>query len=110
YVQLSSVAVGGIASVATLGYDAQTADFVTGETVTGGTSGAIALVQSDSDGGTSGLLTLFVASGTFQDNETLTGSIQGLATANGAASYLYAASDVLVAPTYMSPGGASMTL
>jgi hypothetical protein len=51
YVTLTSVAIGGIASVATLAYDGQTANFVVGEIVTGGTSGAVALVQADSDAG-----------------------------------------------------------
>lgn len=110
YVQLSSVAIGGVASVAALAYDGQTANFVVGETVTGGTSGAVALVQSDSDGGAAGTLTLWVASGTFQDNEAITGNVNGAAVVNGTATYIYAANDVLVAPTYPSPAGASYPL
>lgn len=110
YLTLTSVAVGGLASVATLAYDGQTANFVVGEELTGGTSGAKALVQADTDAGATGTLTLQIESGTFQDNETLTGSVFGVAVVNGTASYIYAANDILVAPTYMMPGGSGITL
>lgn len=66
-----------------LNYDAQTANFTVGEILTGGTSGAKALIVEDTDNGTTGTLNLIVTSGTFQDNETITGSGGGSATANG---------------------------
>lgn len=110
YVTLSSVAIGGIAAVATLAYDGQTANFVVGETVTGGMSGAVALVQADTDVGATGTLTLWVSSGAFQDNEAITGNVNGIAVVNGTATYIYAANDVLVAPTYVSPAGSSVAL
>lgn len=110
YVTLSSVAIGGIASVATLAYDAQTANFVVGETVTGTTSGAVALVQADTDAGSTGTLTLYIASGTFQDNESITGNVNGVAVVNGTATYIYAVNDVLVAPTKVQPGNVTLTI
>jgi hypothetical protein len=110
YVTLTSVAIGGIAAVATLAYDGQTANFAVGETVTGGTSGAVALIQADTDAGATGTLTLWVSSGTFQNDETLTGNVNGVAVVNGTATYLYAVNDVLVAPTYVSPGGSGVAL
>lgn len=66
-------------------YDALTADFAIGETVTGGTSGASAeilgIVQTTATTGT--LKIGAVTSGPFQDDETIT-SASGSATANGA--------------------------
>lgn len=66
-------------------YDALTASFEVGETVTGGTSGASATILSvmpSSD--TEGVLKVgTITSGPFQDNEALT-SASGAATANGA--------------------------
>lgn len=66
-----------------LAYDAQTANFVVGAILTGGTSGAKAKILRDTDAGTTGTLTLLVYSGTFQDNETITTAAGGSATANG---------------------------
>lgn len=68
-------------------YDAQaddSANFVVGEKVTGGTSGAIGYVVSDDSNGATGTLYLSNVDGTFQDDETLTGNKNGAATANGA--------------------------
>lgn len=66
-------------------YDALTAAFSVGETVTGGTSGAsatiLAIIQTSA---TAGVLRVgTITSGPFQDNEALT-SAGGAATANGA--------------------------
>src|SRR5690606_20708374 len=73
----------------TLAYDGQSASFTIGETITGGTSGATAVVLQDSDSGTSGTLTLGSIDGTFQDNESLTGSTSGVAIANGTLAFTY---------------------
>lgn len=66
-------------------YDAQSAAFNVGATLTGGTSGATATIEADDDNGTTGVLTLSGVSGVFQDNETITddGSTPGSATSNG---------------------------
>lgn len=72
-------------AVRDLQYDALTADFAIGETVTGGTSGASAtilgVVQTTATTGTLKIGT--VTSGPFQDNEAIT-SAGGAAVANGA--------------------------
>lgn len=72
-------------AVNVLAYDALTADFAVGETVTGGTSGASAeiLGLARTDGTTGNLYLGTVTSGPFQDNETIT-SAGGSADANGA--------------------------
>ena len=67
----------------TLAYDGQTANFTAGQTLTGGTSGATALIVADSDSGTTGTLTLHDIVGTFENNETITDGAGGSATANG---------------------------
>jgi hypothetical protein len=66
-----------------LAYDAQTANFTVGKVLTGGTSGATAMIVSDTDGGTTGTLYLVVYSGTFQNDETITDEDGGSATVNG---------------------------
>lgn len=67
-----------------ISFDAQTVNFSTiGQTITGGTSGATGTLSSFTDYGTTGTLVLASVSGTFQDNETLTGSTEGSATSNG---------------------------
>jgi hypothetical protein len=68
---------------ATLAYDTQTANFTLGDVLTGATSGATARIVGDVDGGTTGTLTLNDIKGTFVDNETITGSTTGSASANG---------------------------
>lgn len=57
---------------ATLLYDAQTANFTAGNTILGATSGASAIIVSDTDAGTTGSLTLGEVSGDFIDNEIIT--------------------------------------
>ena len=59
--------------------------------LTGGTSGATAVILEDADGGATGTLTLGNITGTFQNNETITDSATGSATSNGALTYTYAA-------------------
>lgn len=58
----------------TLNYDAQTVDFTVGQIILGGTSGAVGVVVADTDNGTTGTLTLGSITGTFQDNESISGS------------------------------------
>jgi len=67
----------------TLAYDTQTANFTAGLTITGGTSGATALIVSDADGGATGTLELREIVGAFVDNEIITDSSTGSATVNG---------------------------
>ena len=67
----------------TLDYDAQTVDFTLGQTLTGATSGATALVVADSDSGATGTLTLRNIVGEFENNETITDGAGGSATADG---------------------------
>lgn len=66
-------------------YDAQTQNFTLNRKLTGGTSGATAVILEDLDSGTDGRLTLGEVSGTFQDNETITDaeSVPGSATTDG---------------------------
>ncbi len=66
-----------------LAYDGQTANFTAGETLTGATSGATALIQADSDSGTTGTLTLRDIVGVFENNEVITDGAGGDALANG---------------------------
>jgi len=70
----------------TLAYDGQTANFTEGATLTGGTSGATALIINDVDGGATGTLTLARITGTFEDDEAITddNGTPGAAVANGA--------------------------
>lgn len=75
------------AAVNNVGYDARTLPFSVGETVTGGTSGAsaviVSIVQTTATAGT--LRVGAITGGPFVDNEALT-SAGGAATANGASS------------------------
>ncbi len=64
-------------------YDAQSANFTTGLVLTGGTSGATAEIIADTDNTSTGILTLGNIKGTFADNEIITDSSTGSATANG---------------------------
>lgn len=69
---------------ATLAYDTQTSNFTAGSTVVGQTSGASAIIVSDSDSGTTGVLTLSAVSGVFVDNEIIAEEAgSGSATVNG---------------------------
>lgn len=72
---------------ATLAYDTQTANFTLGLVLTGATSGATARITADSDGGTTGTLTLQDVAGEFLDNEQISDSSGGSALANGALSF-----------------------
>lgn len=65
-----------------LNYMSQTADFVVGQTLTGGVSGATGLIEYDLDNGTSGTLVLSNVNGTFNVSETITSS-SGSATSSG---------------------------
>lgn len=72
----------------TFDYDAGTAEFLEGETLTGGTSGATATIErvvrvsGAWSGSAAGYLVLSGITGTFQDNETIT-SASGSATSDG---------------------------
>ncbi|WP_292211453.1 hypothetical protein [Mesorhizobium sp.] len=74
-------AVNGLATYR-LNFDTQTVNYVTGQTITGGTSGATATVVKSIDNGTTGSLYIQSITGTFQDNETITGGIAGSAIAD----------------------------
>lgn len=73
--------------VYTVSYDAETSPFTVGEVVTGETSGATGTVYEVIPGGIPGEggLILTGESGLFQNNEALTGSLGGSATASSAA-------------------------
>ena len=66
----------------TLPYDAQSANFTVGLTVTGATSLSTGIIIADVDGGATGTLTLSNIVGQFQDNETITDTSTGSATVN----------------------------
>lgn len=70
--------------VSRLNFDARTAPFVKGTTVTGGTSGATGKIAKITGTGTTGSLYLYQITGTFQDNEIISGG-GGSATVNGVA-------------------------
>jgi hypothetical protein len=70
-----------------LDFDAQTANFTVGQTVTGALSGATGVLLSQVDAGTTGTLTLIDTNGKFRDNETITDGLGGSATANGRLQY-----------------------
>lgn len=74
-----------------LNYDAETAPFTAGQTLTGGTSGHTGTIVKVIDNGTTGTLWLKATTGTFQDNETITDGAGGSATANGVRSLLITA-------------------
>lgn len=77
--------VNGTALVA-LDYDGESGTFTEGLTVTGGTSGATGTLERLFDNGTDGTLWLRNVSGTFQNDETITDSSTGSATADGSPS------------------------
>lgn len=66
-----------------LAYDNQTANFTVGNTITGGTSGATAVINADTDAGATGTLTLRNIVGAFVDDEAITDPGGGSALANG---------------------------
>lgn len=63
-------------------FDAQGSNFVLDGTITGATSLATGTLKAQDDSGTSGVLVLESVTGTFQDNEVLTGSSGGSALSN----------------------------
>lgn len=65
-----------------LDYNAQTANFVVGETVTGATSGATGIILTDTDTGATGTMSLYETTGLFLDGEIIA-TASGSATANG---------------------------
>jgi hypothetical protein len=79
-----SLVFGAQRAVSTLAYDAQTANFTVGALLTGATSGATARIVADADAGVTGTLSLHTITGAFIDNEIITDSVTGSATANGA--------------------------
>ncbi len=76
-----------------LAYDTQTANFTAGNIITGQSSGAKARIQADTDGGTTGTLTLIDIEGVFVDNEVITDTGGGSALVNGALTPANAALD-----------------
>lgn len=72
-----------------LNYDAETSPFTVGATITGGTSGATAVISQVIDNGVTGSLIIGdVTGGPFQDNEIITGG-GGSATVDGAVTVLF---------------------
>lgn len=75
-----------------LNYDAETAPFTVGQTLTGGTSGATATIVQVVDNGATGHLILgAITGGPFQDNEPITDGAGGAATADGVDDMLFGA-------------------
>lgn len=68
---------------AELAYDGGTGDFAAGLTVTGTTSSATAVIVSVDGDAVAGILRVKSVTGTFQDNEALSDTDTGAATANG---------------------------
>jgi len=89
----------------TLAYDGQTGNFASLETITGGTSGAVSQIESGTDTGTAGVLTLATMSGgPFQNNEAVTGTVVGSALADGA-NVLAEAEVLTIYRSRLSPDG-----
>ena len=82
---LAHPALGGIA---TLDYDGQTGNFTAGQTITGATSGATAVIDSDNDLGANGTLTLSSVLGIFQNDEIITDLLGGSASVDGVLAFL----------------------
>ena len=82
----------------TLDYDTQTADFTVGAKLTGGTSGATAIILEDSDGGATGTLTLGSIEGIFEDDEVITddNGVPGSADVDGILTFTY--TEIINAP------------
>jgi len=75
----------------TLNYDGQTANFTTGQLLTGTTSGATARIAADADAGLTGTLSLRDIVGEFLDDEVITDGATGVAIANGVLAHQNAA-------------------
>lgn len=69
-------------ALSSLPFDAQTVNFVLGETLTGTTSGATGFILEQKDNVATGTLTLGNVTGTFLDNEAVTSTSGGAAVAN----------------------------
>jgi hypothetical protein len=65
-----------------LNFDNQSSNFITGEVITGGTSGATATILAQIDAGTTGTLLLINIDDEFDNNEEIT-SVSGTADVNG---------------------------
>jgi len=74
--------IGDITELSTLDYDEETLDFTAGSTLLGGTSGATAMIVIVDPSGDTGTLTIRDISGTFENDETITGG-GGSAKVNG---------------------------
>ena len=83
---LGGVTTEGGGAAVNLDYDAETGNFGIGLVLTGGTSGATGVIDTIVDNGTTGTLTLSKVIGTFLDNETITDTGTGSATADGTVS------------------------
>jgi hypothetical protein len=79
----------GTSDLVALNYDAETVAFTKGATLTGGTSAATGIIAKVIDNGTTGTLWLDSVTGTFQNNETITDSATGSATADGVTTTLW---------------------
>jgi len=75
--------VGGTVPGVSFNYASQTGNFTVGQVVTGLTSGAVGTIKADSDGGTTGTLTLTNITGVFVNDETVTDPLGGAALVNG---------------------------
>jgi hypothetical protein len=73
----------GATAVYALDYDAETAPFTVGETVTGGTSGATGVIIKIMGTSPTGTLWINTLTGNFQDNEVITDGLGGSADADG---------------------------
>lgn len=89
-----------------LPYDAQTSNFTVGATLTGGTSGATAIIVADADGGATGTLKVIKITDTFADNETITDDVTGSATSNIPSGVVAANQIYLPSGTYYAVGSA----
>lgn len=77
---LEDIWLGG--TLSSIPYDAQTGNFTAGLTITGGTSGATAIIVIDDDDGATGTLTIRKISGVFADGEVITDTSTGSADTN----------------------------
>ncbi len=77
---LGQYGVKNVGSADFISYNLQIADFTVGDTITGATSTATAVITSDADFGNDGTLTVTSISGTFLEGETITDTFGGEAT------------------------------
>lgn len=93
-------------------YESQTANFAVGNILAGETSGATAVIASDTDNGTTGSLTLENIVRIFQDGETIVDDGGGSATTNGVVGgkYLPFESNALVSSTLTASVYASQVI